>query len=251
LPKFALKYSFGSNSVYTTIAKGYKTGGFNSTFDEDRPQDRIFEQEKSWNYELGVKTSLFNKMIYADAAVFYIHWYNQQIYQTNPSGYGSRITNAGRSASKGVELSLQAEPLCGYNISVNYGYTHATFLTYVDDDKVFSGNFIPFIPRNTLATQLNKTFYLNNFKWLDNIKVNLLYKGAGKLYFNEENSAEQNFYGILNAMISFVKNNLQLDIWGRNLANKNYYTHFFSVYDNYFVQTGRPANFGINLKIKF
>lgn len=251
LPKFALKYSFGNNSLYTTIAKGYKTGGFNSTFDDDRPQDRIFNSEESWNYELGVKTSLFNKMIYADAAVFYIHWYDQQIYQTNPSGYGSRITNAGESVSKGVELSLQAEPLCGYNIAVNYGYSHATFVTYIDGNQDYSGNYIPFVPRNTLSAQFNKVFELNNFKHLDNIKVNILYKGLGKLYFNEVNSAEQSFYSVLDAKLSFVKNNFQLDIWGRNLTNEDYYTHFFSVYENNFVQTGRPVNFGMDIKFKF
>jgi len=252
LPKFALKYSFGAATIYTTVANGYKTGGFNSTFDDDRPQDRTFDPEYSWNYEVGVKTSFFNKMIYANAAAFYIDWDNQQIYQTNPSGYGSRITNAGQTVSKGAELSLQAEPFCGYNVSLNYGYTHATFSSYVvDSTESYTGNFLPFIPRNTLAAQVNKTFHLNNSKLLDNIKVNLLYKGLGNLYFNEENSAEQKFYGVLNAKLSFVKNNLQLDIWGRNLTNENYYTHFFSVYNNYFVQTGRPVNFGVDLKIKF
>ncbi len=251
LPKLAVNYKIGESVVYAGVTNGYKTGGFNSTFDEDRPQDFTYEPEYSWNYEVGVKTSFFNKMMYANAAIFYIDWDNQQIYQTNPSGYGSRLTNAGETESKGIELSLQAEPLNGYNVSINYGYTHATFKSYiVDEQEDYTGNFLPFIPKNTLSFQLNKIFYLKN-NIIDNIKVNLLYKGLGKLYFNEDNTASEDFYGVLNANLSFVKNNFQFDIWGRNLTNKNYYTHFFSVYEYNFVQNGRPINFGMDIKFKF
>lgn len=252
LPKFAAKYTAGVSTFYVTVANGYKTGGFNSTFDDDRPQDRTFDPEYSWNYELGVKTALYKKMIYANAAVFFIDWDNQQIYQTNPSGYGSRLTNAGETESKGFELSLQAEPFCGYNLSVSYGYTHATFKSYVENENLnYNGNFLPYIPRNTVAAQFNKTFDMQNAKLLDQFKLSLLYKGLGKIYWNEENSAYQDFYSMLNAKLGFVKDNFELSIWGRNLTNQDYHTFFFTVYDNKFVQTGRPVNFGLDLKINF
>ncbi|MFO7843825.1 MAG: TonB-dependent receptor [Bacteroidales bacterium] len=252
LPKVAFNYKTTNGNIYATVAKGYKTGGFNSTFDDDRPQDRTFDPEYSWNYEVGIKTALLNKQIYADMALFYIDWDNQQIYQTNPSGYGSRLTNAGETVSKGMELSLQAVPVCGYNLSVGYGYTHATFIKYVVDEQTnYNGNFLPYIPRNTLSIQLNKTWYLKDSDWLDEVRLNLLYKGLGKIYWNEENTASQSFYSVINTKVSLVKNNFVLDLWGRNLLNNDYHAFYFTVYNNDFVQTGRPVNFGINLKIKF
>jgi len=252
LPKVAFNYKTTNGNIYATVAKGYKTGGFNSTFDDDRPQDRFFDPEYSWNYEVGIKTALLNKQIYADMALFYIDWDNQQIYQTNPSGYGSRLTNAGQTVSKGMELSLQAVPVCGYNLSVGYGYTHATFIKYeVDEQKNYNGNFLPYIPSNTLSAQLNKTYHLKDSHWLDEIRLNLLYKGLGKIYWNEENTASQSFYSVINTKLSLVKNNLVLDLWGRNMLNNDYHAFYFTVYNNDFVQTGRPVNFGINLKIKF
>ncbi|MFO7829636.1 MAG: TonB-dependent receptor [Bacteroidales bacterium] len=252
LPKVAFNYKTANGNIYATVAKGYKTGGFNSTFDDNRPQDRTFDPEYSWSYEVGLKTALLNKQIYADMALFYIDWENQQIYQTNPSGYGSRLTNAGETVSKGMELSLQAVPICGYNLSVGYGYTHATFIKYVVNEQTnYNGSFLPYIPRNTLSAQLNKAWYLKDFQWLDEIRLNLLYKGLGKIYWNEENTASQSFYSVINAKLSFVKNNIQFDLWGRNLLNNDYHAFYFTVYDNDFVQTGRPVNFGIDLKIKF
>ena len=252
LPKVALNYKTENGNIYATVAKGYKTGGFNSTFDEDRPQDRTFDPEFSWNYEVGIKTALLNKQIYANVALFYIEWDNQQIYQTNPSGYGSRLTNAGETVSKGMELTLQAVPVCGYNLLVGYGYTHARFVKYVENEQTnYNGNFLPYIPSNTLSAQLNKTYDLDNSQWLDEIRFNILYKGLGKIYWNEENTASQSFYSVINAKLSFVKNNIQFDLWGRNLLNNDYHAFYFTVYDNDFVQTGKPVNFGVDFKIKF
>ncbi|MRR23168.1 TonB-dependent receptor, partial [bacterium] len=82
IPRFALNYKLGRHSLYAVAARGYKTGGFNSTF--ERPEDLTFDPEFSWNYEVGGKTTLISNLLYADVALFYIDWRNQQIYQTVP-----------------------------------------------------------------------------------------------------------------------------------------------------------------------
>ncbi|NCC74798.1 MAG: TonB-dependent receptor, partial [Sphingobacteriia bacterium] len=86
LPKISVNYQMGNTNLYALVSKGYKTGGFNSTF--ERPEDLTFDPEFSWNYELGVKTDLLNKKLYIEASVFYIDWKNQQIYKSTPSGTG-------------------------------------------------------------------------------------------------------------------------------------------------------------------
>ena len=49
------------------------------------------------------------------------------------------LNNAGRSESKGVEVSLQGNPVNGLMVQLNYGFTHATFKDYTDKkkDKVY------------------------------------------------------------------------------------------------------------------
>ena len=69
LPKIALKYAAGRSNFYGVVSRGYKTGGYNSTF--ERPEDLTFEPEHSWNYEAGIKTALPGNL-FADASVFYI-----------------------------------------------------------------------------------------------------------------------------------------------------------------------------------
>jgi hypothetical protein len=83
------------------------------------------------------------------------------------------------------------------------------------------------------------------------MKINVLYRGAGEIYWNEENTHKQEFYGLLDTRISFIRKGFELGIWGSNLLNKNYEAFYFESLGNKYVQTGNPVHFGINLSINF
>lgn len=98
-PKIALQYMFPSTGMlYATVTKGYKTGGFNTSF--DREEDRTFRPETSWNYELGAKHPFLDNRLNAEFCFFWIDWKNQQIYQMLATQNGQFLRNAGRSESK-------------------------------------------------------------------------------------------------------------------------------------------------------
>ena len=64
-PKFALQYMFPSSGIiYATVTKGYKTGGFNTSF--EREEDRSFRPESSWNYEVGGKHPFLDNRLRAE-----------------------------------------------------------------------------------------------------------------------------------------------------------------------------------------
>lgn len=250
LPKIALNYVAGQSNFYAVVAKGYKTGGFNSTF--ERPEDLTFKPEKSWNYEIGVKTSFLNRMLYADVALFYIDWKDQQIYQTVPSGRGSMLKNAGLSESKGIELSLKSASWHGFEGTVSYGYTEATFIKNVLNATTdYSGNYIPYVPRHTLALQLNKSIAIRNSKLLDEIKVNALYRETGIAYWNEANSHAQPAYGTTDLKLSLKKGDVRVEFWGRNVFDIDYESFYFEALGRKYVQPGKPARLGVNISIDF
>ncbi len=250
IPRFALNYKISKSSIYVVIARGYKTGGFNSTF--ERPEDLTFDPEYSWNYEIGIKTPLFKDLFYADVALYFIDWKNQQIYQTVPSGRGSMLKNAGHSVSKGGEFSLKSLLKRGYEFDIAYGFTHASFISYVVNSTTdYNGNYLPYVPRHTLAIQASKTFVLNNSDIIDNIKINALYRGNGEIFWDEENLNKQKYYGLIDGKVSFIKGSVQFDIWSRNVLNTEYSAFYFEALGNKYVQTGKPAHAGINLSVKF
>jgi iron complex outermembrane receptor protein len=250
LPKIALSYRAGSFQVYATAAKGYKTGGFNSTFETD--SGLYYRPETSWNYETGFKSSLLNRQLYLDVALFYIDWNNQQIYQTVPSGRGARLSNAGESVSKGFEITLKTLPVRGFKPVLSYGYTDARFVRYVKDSTTnFNGNAIPFIPKHTLNFVLRKSIDFNDARMVDRMDINFIYRGLGKIYWNEENTFSSNYYNLVDANISFTKNSFELALWGKNLLGTDYESFYFEALGNQYVQTGKPMRFGVNLKYEF
>lgn len=250
IPRFAVNYQMGKNNIYAVVARGYKTGGFNSTF--ERPEDLTFDPEYSWNYETGIKTSFFDNTVYADLSVFYIDWKNQQIYQTVPSGRGSMLKNAGHSISKGTEISLRTAPFKGFEFSAAYGYTDARFSMYVFNDKInYGGNYLPYVPKQTVSLQATKSIGIRNSGLLDKIKLSAIYRGAGEIFWNEENSSHQAYYGVTDGKISFIRKSLQFDFWARNIFDTEYSSFWFEALGRKYVQTGKPAQFGVNLSLKF
>ncbi|MCK3686102.1 TonB-dependent receptor [Maribellus sp. YY47] len=250
LPRFALKYSISEYFVpYATVAKGYNSGGFNSTF--EREEDRSFKPEESWNYEAGIKAKWLEQRVYANLAFFYIDWTNQQIYQTVPSGTGSMLTNAGKSESKGVEFELKALPAKNLETWFSFGYNDAKFTDYVkDENEDYSGNYIPYVPRFSFNAGANYTLELDN-SWLDRVRFHVTYNGFGKHYWKETNEAYQDYYGLLNHRITFEKNNVTLAFWGKNILDANYNSFYFQALGNSYAQIGKPATMGFNLKIAF
>lgn len=249
VPKLSLNYQLGNSALYVTVASGYKTGGFNSATADT--SELKFGPENSINYELGWRAPLLNHLFYADAAVFYIDWKNQQIAQTSSTGRGLVLKNAGISESKGVEFSLKMAPVKGFEANINYGYTKATFIKYIFNSTTdYSGNFIPFVPEQTVSASGSKTFQFNH-GLVESMRINLGYRGTGKHYWNEKNDTFQDYYGLLDGKISFTKGDFQLDLWGKNLLDTQYYSYSFEASGKRYLQLGRPSQLGVNLSLKF
>ena len=249
-PKATLQYSFSGNQLlYATVSKGYKSGGFNTSFERD--EDRSFEPEYSWNYEAGTKLNFWQNRIKTELSLFYIDWRNQQIYQPLPSGKGSMLKNAGRSESKGIEFALQANVCNGFMFNVAYGYTDATFKEYQRSATLdYAGKKLPLVPSQTFSVGTDYLFRVKS-PLLDRIQMNISYSGTGKLYWSESNEAFQKYYGIWNGKVSFMKGALTASIWGKNLTGTEYTAFYFESGGNSFAQKGKPVTFGGNLTLNF
>lgn len=246
-PKIALQYLITPDvNVYGTITRGFKAGGFNTSF--DRKEDRSFSPEYSWNYEVGTKTSCWDGRINTELTLFYIDWRHQQIYQPLPSGKGSMLKNAGRSSSKGVELSTHIRPIKGLNVRVNYGYTFARFEDYQKSDtENFSGNCLPFVPKNTVGVLCDYILYVNKF--VNSVTFAASYSGVGDIYWNDSNTIRESYYSLVNGRVSFETKYVTLDLWAKNITNQKYFAFQFESMGNNFVQLGRPLTFGGTVRV--
>jgi outer membrane receptor protein involved in Fe transport len=243
-PKFTLQYLTSQNNLYyASVTRGYKTGGFNSTFLQD--DERTFDPEYNWNYEVGLRTSMLGRALQAELTLFYVDWRHQQITQTVP-GVGNITRNAGHSDSKGVELGLIARPIQPLTLRLSYGYTYARFLNYEKSETVsYTGLMLPLVPRHTLSLNGAYTITPQN-SFIDRLVISAGVNGIGKIYWNEDNAVSQPFYALLNAKISATIGRLTWEAWGKNLTNTDYLTYYFKSSAGY-GQKGRPISFGTSL----
>ncbi|MDO5524332.1 MAG: TonB-dependent receptor, partial [Bacteroidia bacterium] len=213
-----------------------------------------YDPEMSWTYELGGRCEMFERRLSATFAFFYTQVDNIQIIQLLDQGRAGRIvTNAGKSESKGAELSLRYNPTKNFTLFTEYGFAEAKFKNYESDDVDYSGNYIPFAPQHTLSVGAT---YVYNFKYgsfIDRLITSVQYTGAGKIYWTEDNSVYQPFYGLTNANIMVEKGSFGLELWGKNIFNTKYNSFYFHASDmagneNAFVQRGYPTRVGATLR---
>lgn len=202
-------------------------------------------------------------------AFFYTDVNNIQIIKLVDQGTSGRVvTNAGKSSSKGFELSLKYTPISNLSLFGDYGFADARFTHYLaeaedeDGEAVevdYSGNHIPFAPRHTLSLGASYVHHLSYGSFIDRLVGNIQYAGAGRIYWTESNEdyegneLYQPFYGVVNATVSVEKGAFNLELWAKNLFNTKYNSFYFEASDmtgdvNAYVQRSNPTLFGTTLR---
>ena len=216
----------------------------------------VFRPERSWNYEVGTRLSLFKGHLTANAALFYIMVSDQQITRfAAGNGLGRQVLNAGKSQSYGMEISLSGWFNMGHNplrLTANYGYTHATFTNSdagISDGQVldYDGNFLPFAPRHTFSASADYLFPIRAA--IMDVGVNT--NGLGRTYWTEDNTSSQSYYQLLGAHFGVRYKIFNLTLWATNLTNKRYTPFYFVSRGQGFAQCSRPRQFGATLSLRF
>lgn len=245
IPRFGLQYRFNPNvMVYGTIAKGYRPSGFN--YRADNETTRRFQEETSWNYEVGVKTSWLENRLIANLSVFHIDASNYQIALPDTTGFFNDIANA-NIKSTGFELELRAEPVRGLNLIAGFGYTDATFKDYINPftGQNFSNNRVPVSPRFTynLAAQ---------YRSPGGIFARLELVGFGTTFFDDANEIEQKPYALVNARLGYEWRNWGVYAFVNNLFDTRYITQgFVFPAPNVVSAFGEPVTYGVQVRANF
>lgn len=116
--------------IYGSVAKGVKSGGFNAN--APRLDERIYNPEQNWTYELGAKVSFLDDRVFASLSAYHIDWSNQQtlVFARDLAGATiaeSIIGNVAKSAVDGGELQLNIVPNDYLKFDFGYGLTDAKY----------------------------------------------------------------------------------------------------------------------------
>jgi iron complex outermembrane receptor protein len=147
-PKVTLSYEPNEDLLfYGLYSRGYRTGGFTGRPATENAARTPFDPESVDNFELGLKSELFDRRLRFNAAVFQLKYDDKQEEFSVPAPVGTgqetRILNAANATVTGVEFDVTAVPTDGLTISGTLGYLDARyddFFADVDADGIETDN---------------------------------------------------------------------------------------------------------------
>ncbi len=136
-PRATLDYQITDDTlIYGVVAKGIKPGGFNGDAGLVTNQ-ATYEQEESWNYELGVKSNIADGRVQFAGAVYYIDAQDIQLTTPVPNFDGTALTsiatNQGSGEVMGIELDIRAIISDALDVGFTYALADSEFTEGCDD----------------------------------------------------------------------------------------------------------------------
>ena len=259
--KVALQYTQGDHFYYGSISRGYKGAGFNP---DSRVNDnqRFFDEEYNWNYEVGVKGPLLTPDLIARAAIFYMDRKDTQVSDFDvitrddgTAGFVDIIDNADLGTNKGAELELSWIASDAWQLDASVGYLSATFEGYtLADGTEVSEQRQAQSPKWT-ANLYSEYALTDNMLW----RVDVDYKSEYR--FSDGHDVTSPSTTLVNSEILVLHGDWQTSLWVQNAFDREYYTRGFGgfsndprdeyAFDEPYYQIGNGRQFGVTVKYAF
>lgn len=237
--------------VYASYSKGFKSGGFVQRVFPPLATAPQFAPEKATAYELGFKSSLFDRRLTLNGAIFYTRYNDLQVQVF--SGIAPVTKNAAQAEIRGAELEARLSPGSGIFLEASAGYLDPSYRS-VDAAAIELSTSSRFerISKWTLSAAASKTFELDAF----DITPRLDWSYRSGFFMDALNSPAlyQKGYALLNATMTFGQKNGPLSIVAgvNNLTNTHYtetgiYGSSFGLYEQVW---NRPREWRVTAKWK-
>jgi iron complex outermembrane receptor protein len=233
--------------VFTSISTGTKSGGFNGVAGEGTPRE--FKDEDTTNYELGIKSQLFDNRLQLNVSAFYTEFSDLQFQAQQPSGAGTFISNAAEGTSAGVDLNFSAAPWQFLMLSGGLQYLDAKYTDGELDELNLDVLFAP-----TWSGNLSATFLLPLADGVTYLRSD--YSFMGDHFGNptyQPDSVEQD-KTLLNIRLGWRNDHWDAAVWVRNATDEAYANLAaapiaYSGTETFFLEA--PRTYGVTVRYSF
>jgi len=135
--------------LYATASQGFRPGGANQVI--GLPSELTpYQADTLWNYEIGSKFELFDRVLTLNLAAYQIDWDNIQVRGRTTNGAFSFLSNAGAARVRGAEAEAFIRPSRDLTVTLSANYVDAKLTEDQISDVVNGagrvGDHIPDIP---------------------------------------------------------------------------------------------------------
>ena len=166
-------------SLYALASQGFRLGGTNQAATLAVPEG--YQSDSLWNYEIGLKSSWFDRKLIFNLSAYQIDWSNLQVAGRDITGAFGFIGNAGSARIQGLELEINARPAQGLELNGGFNWLPKRELTEDQITSAFSaagrkGDKIPRIPAFTANASAQYTVPVSD-DWSAYLRGDYSYKG--------------------------------------------------------------------------
>ena len=256
--RVSLDHKFGPSILgYISYNRGFKSGGYNSSV----PTAPAYLPEKLDAYEVGAKTSLFDRRLRLNGAFFYYDYSNIQV-NTYLGSLGV-IYNGAKAKDYGLDLDFDLAILPGLVLSGGTDVIHDRFTsfpaaqiarlqangTYAVSAGSATGNRLPFAPDATFNIGLDYKFDLAGGH--ADLFVNDLYNSG--FYTQADNVLSQGSYHLLNLSATWrpAGDRFFVKAFMNNALDRDIKEYFAIANGGASVSYQAPRTFGGEIGVKF
>lgn len=229
-PKLNVSYDVSDDwMIFGQAARGFRYGGINGAIPEAVCADelaevtrqggdtRFFDPDKTWNYELGSKSTFADGTMSLSATIYHIDWNDIQTQRAFACGFGFR-ENVGEATSQGLEVEYNAQLSDALTLSLGGAYMNAELAEDVPNLNAEEGDQAPFVPELTFNGSIDYRFPLfstvDGFVWF-----NAQYVDERNTEFDTEaaNNRFMDSYEVFNVRVGAQWDNYELSLFVNNL----------------------------------
>lgn len=249
--------------LYVNVSKGYKAGSIPVTVALTLSQIEPISQESVLAYEAGLKLSLADRKVDLSGAVFHYNYVDKQLkgrllFTPNLFGPAEALINIPKSEITGAEAQVTIQPVRGLRLTGAGTYLESkvkgSLLNYsiLATQQDFGGSAFPYTPKWQLVFDGEYRFPVGS-ELTALLGANVNYRSATKAGFGSEAVLDIDSYALLDLRAGIEAQNGKwgVQLFGKNVTNKYYWTNVAKFFDVARRLTGQPATYGIQLTTKF
>ncbi|MBA4175768.1 MAG: TonB-dependent receptor [Leptothrix sp. (in: Bacteria)] len=217
--------------AYATVSRGYKGPAYNVFFNMSPTQDNVLAPETSDSYEVGVKTELMDRRVRLNVAAFLTDYdgYQANVPDLLNGVIVTRLINAGKVRTKGVEVDLTARITPAFTVNAGLARILARVKNFTCPPGAalscdINGKPLPFSPDWKANVRAKYTRGIGGGLTLE---YGADYSWQSKVVFDLQQQPDsfQKSYGIFNASIALSsERGWRVSLIGKNLADTSYST---------------------------
>lgn len=258
-------YSFTKQILaYASVATGFKSGDFNGGFLSTDPVQAVVQlrpvpPETDTAYEIGLKSTFFDKRLLANAAFFYTDYRDLQVFSLvqSPDGPLNSLTSAKQAHNIGADLEFVGKPIDGLTLTANIGLLNAKidkFTVAVPGTSSLQGLQLAFSPH--VSAFLVADYRLPIGPDALDIQISASYKSHQFYDSTNDLYLAQDAYWLENLRVGYEFGGGRWDVaaYVKNLSGLHYANDAFDSTGPFgYIQPvlGTPRWFGVELNYRF